>query len=87
MGYKNVHVKCGDGYKGWPEHVSFDAIIVTAAPPKIPKELVKELKEGGRMILPVGSFSQELVLITKGKNRVKKKKLIPVRFVPMVKGN
>jgi len=86
LGYKNVHVKWGDGYKGWPEHAPYDAIIVTAAPPKIPEELVKELKEGGRMIVPVGSFFQELVLITKEKGKVKKKKLLPVRFVPMVKG-
>jgi len=87
LGYKNVHVKCGDGYKGWPGHAPFDAIIVTAAPPKIPKELVKELKEGGKMILPVGSFFQKLILITKKNGKIKKRKLILVCSVPMVKGN
>lgn len=85
LGYKNIHVKWGDGYEGWPEHAPYDAIIVTAAPTKIPEELVKELKEGGRMIVPVGSFFQELVFITKENDKVKKKKLLPVRFVPMVK--
>ena len=87
LGYrKRIHVRWGDGYKGWPEQAPFDAIIVTAAPPKIPEKLVRELKKGGRMIVPVGSFFQELVLITKEEGKVEKKKLLPVRFVPMVKG-
>ena len=54
LGYKNVHVKAGDGYKGWPEHAPFDAIIVTAAPDHVPAPLVEQLKEGGRMVIPVG---------------------------------
>ena len=84
--YKNVSVKCGDGYQGWEEHAPYDAIIVTAAPPQIPKKLVAQLKEGGRMIVPVGSFYQELVLITKTSSGIQKKSLLPVRFVPMVEG-
>jgi len=86
LGYDNVTVKCGDGYKGWPEHAPFDAIIVTAAPPKIPEELVKQLKVGGRMVVPIGSFYQELYLIEKTESGIRKTKLFPVRFVPMVYG-
>ncbi|NQT47334.1 MAG: protein-L-isoaspartate(D-aspartate) O-methyltransferase [Candidatus Omnitrophica bacterium] len=86
LGYDNVTVKCGDGYKGWPEHAPFDAIIVTAAPSKIPEELVKQLKVGGRMVVPIGSFYQELYLIEKTESGIRKTKLFPVRFVPMVHG-
>lgn len=84
LGYENVVVKCADGYKGWPEYAPFDAIIVTAAPPTIPKELVKQLKVGGRMVVPVGALYQKLYLIVKTKDGYKKKTLLPVRFVPMV---
>ncbi len=84
LGYRNITVTHGDGYKGWPEHAPYDAIIVTAAPPEIPQELVKQLKIGGRMIVPTGSFSQKLQLITKTETGVKIKNLLPVRFVPMV---
>jgi protein-L-isoaspartate(D-aspartate) O-methyltransferase len=86
LGYQNVFVKYGDGYKGWGEHAPFDAIIVTAAPNEIPEELVKQLKLGGRMIIPIGSFYQELYRITKMEQGIQKEKLIPVRFVPMIKG-
>ncbi|MCK5655103.1 MAG: protein-L-isoaspartate(D-aspartate) O-methyltransferase [Candidatus Aureabacteria bacterium] len=86
LGYKNIYVLCGDGYKGWPEEDPFDVIIVTAAPTEIPEELVKQLKEGGRMIIPVGSFSQELYRVTKKDGKIEKKSLLPVRFVPMVHG-
>lgn len=86
LGYKNVHVKAGDGYQGWPEYQPFDAIIVTAAPDEIPQALIQQLKTpGGRMIVPVGSASQELILITKMENGIEKKSLLPVRFVPMLK--
>jgi protein-L-isoaspartate(D-aspartate) O-methyltransferase len=84
MGYDNVVVKWGDGYQGWPEHAPFDRIIITAAPPKIPEKLVEQLVEGGRMVLPVGSHFQQLILITKTKKGIHKKNIIPVRFVPMV---
>ncbi len=88
LGYKNVQVRCGDGYKGWPEHAPFDAIIVTAAPEKVPQALIDQLKVGGRMILPVGRYYQELVLITKNKDgTITRKKLLPVRFVPMTGGD
>lgn len=87
LGYDNVKVKTGDGYQGWPEHAPFDAIIVTAAPPFIPDALIEQLsEENGNMIVPVGTASQELILITKTKQGVQKKKLLPVRFVPMVEG-
>ena len=84
LGYNNVWVKSGDGYEGWPEHQPFDAIIVTAAPPNIPEALVDQLNLNGRMILPVGEFYQKLVLIKKTDQGLRKERLIPVRFVPMV---
>ena len=84
MGFSNVIVKWGDGYKGWPEHAPFDCIIITAAPEMIPEELVKQLAIGGRMILPVGSHFQDLILITKTDKGIRKRSIIPVRFVPMI---
>ena len=84
LGYKNIQVKCGDGYQGWKEHAPFDAIIVTAAPSEIPGELVKQLKTGGGMIVPIGSFFQDLYRITKTETGFKRETLMPVRFVPMV---
>ena len=86
LGYDNIYVKWGDGYKGWPEYAPFDAIIVTAAPSEIPQALVEQLKVGGRMVIPVGSFFQELYLITRTDTGIDKKALLPVRFVPMVHG-
>ncbi len=83
LGYADVHVRAGDGYRGWPEAAPFDAIIVTAAPPKIPQPLVDQLKVGGRMVIPVGEFYQELLLVQKTEKGVIKKSIIPVRFVPM----
>jgi len=83
LGYENIYVKSGDGYKGWPEYSPFDAIIITAAPTKIPQPLVEQLKIGGRMILPLGEYSQELVLIEKSEQGINRKDLLPVRFVPM----
>ena len=87
LGYKNVHTRYGDGYKGWPEEAPFDAIIITAAPPEVPQELVDQLKDGGKMVLPVGKGYQRLYLITRKGAGVLEKALIPVRFVPMVKGS
>ena len=83
LGYDNVLVKRGDGYAGWPEHSPFDAIIVTAAPTKIPQPLLDQLKIGGIMILPLGDYSQELVQIEKTAKGIEQKTLLPVRFVPM----
>jgi protein-L-isoaspartate(D-aspartate) O-methyltransferase len=84
LGYTNVHVRAGDGYKGWPEVAPFDAIIVTCAPEKVPAPLVEQLKEGGRMIIPVGpTWNQELVLLQKRGDKLERHAVIPVRFVPM----
>ncbi len=88
LGYRNVHVKIGDGYQGWPEHAPFDAIIVTCAPSHIPAALQEQLAEGGRMVIPVGGpGDQELVLLIKEKGEIRRKDIIPVRFVPMMRGN
>jgi protein-L-isoaspartate(D-aspartate) O-methyltransferase len=83
MGYKNITVKWGDGYQGWEEHAPFDGVIVTAAPDHIPQPLVDQLKIGGRMVIPVGDYFQELKLLTKTEEGVKEKSVLPVRFVPM----
>jgi len=83
LGYRNVTVREGDGYRGWPEKAPFDAIMVTAAPPEVPAPLIDQLKAGGRLVLPVGESYQELLLITKDERGVKRQRLIPVRFVPM----
>jgi protein-L-isoaspartate(D-aspartate) O-methyltransferase len=84
MGFQNVTVREGDGYRGWPEHAPFNGIVVTAAPPRIPEPLVDQLAPGGRMVIPVGDFFQELKVFTKDKNgKVTEKDILPVRFVPM----
>ncbi len=84
LGYKNIHFKVGDGYEGWEEHAPYDAIVVTAAPPEIPEPLKAQLKEKGRMVIPVGENIQELILITHTKGGIDEKRVTPVRFVPMV---
>ena len=76
-------MKSGDGYKGWPEYAPFNAIIITAAPTKIPQPLVDQLAIGGKLILPLGDYSQDLVLIQKNEQGVSQQTLLPVRFVPM----
>lgn len=84
LGYRNVHVRAGDGYRGWPETAPFDAIIVTCAPDHVPAPLVAQLKDGGRMIIPVGPpGAQELVLLEKRAGKLEKSAVLPVRFVPM----
>lgn len=83
LGYKNVFVKAGNGYLGWPEHAPFDAIVVTAAPDEIPQALVDQLAVGGRMVIPVGTENQEIVIVEKTRKGVTKRRTIPVRFVPM----
>jgi protein-L-isoaspartate(D-aspartate) O-methyltransferase len=86
--YTNVQSKIGDGYKGWEEFAPYDAIIVTCAPANIPKPLEIQLKEGGKMIIPLGgSMVQELVLFEKQKGKLIKKVVAPVRFVPMVRND
>ena len=91
MGIVNVEVRTGDGYKGWPEHAPFAAILVTAAPPEIPTALLQQLGRGGRMVVPVGKAgkTQNLLLIEKSKtsDEIVGRTVIPVRFVPMVPGN
>ena len=85
--YDNISIRCADGYKGWPEHAPFDRIIVTAAPPEIPRALVDQLKPGGRMILPVGERLQALKVLRKNEDgTVEQVELMKVRFVPMVHG-
>ena len=86
LGYKNVKVKHGDGYFGWKEYAPFDAIIVTAAANHIPPPLIKQLKEGGRLVIPLGStvFYQILTVVTKKDGKIRAKQIAPVAFVPMV---
>jgi protein-L-isoaspartate(D-aspartate) O-methyltransferase len=84
LGFKKIHVRIGDGYKGWPEAAPFDAIIVTCSPSHIPSPLQAQLKEGGRMIIPVGDKqTQELILMTKREGRIRRQRKLPVLFVPM----
>ena len=84
LGYGNkVEVRHGDGYAGWPERAPFDAVIVTAAPPKIPKPLKQQLKVGGRLVIPVGKHYQSLIRVTRTKDGFREESVIPVRFVPM----
>lgn len=87
LGYGNVTVRCGDGYAGWKEHAPFDAIIVTAAAERIPPPLIAQLKEGGRMVIPVGpAFSiQSLFLVEKQGGKITTHNVAAVRFVPMIK--
>lgn len=87
LGYKNIHIKIGDGHKGWPDMAPFDVIIVTCASEDIPQALVSQLKDGGCMIIPVGRHDgvQQLVKLTKAGNSIKTKEVMDVRFVPMVK--
>ncbi len=83
--YDNVHVKIGDGYKGWSEHAPFDAVIVTCSPTHVPQPLIDQLKDGGRIIIPVHEDGeQELVLLVKRGDELMRESIIPVRFVPMV---
>ena len=84
LGYTNVTVRAGDGYRGWPEEAPFDGIVVTAAPERIPEPLLAQLAPGGRMVIPVGGFFQELKVFSKDRNgKITEKDILPVRFVPM----
>jgi protein-L-isoaspartate(D-aspartate) O-methyltransferase len=89
LGYNNIEIKIGDGYKGWPEKAPFDAIVVTAAAPRVPEALIEQLKPGGRLVIPVGEpgRAQDLLLIVKtAEGKVERKAILPVRFVPLVPG-
>lgn len=83
MGYENVRIRCGDGFLGWPEEAPFDAIIITCAPPELPEPLIKQIADGGRLIVPLGEDFQMLTLYTKVAGVLQKREIIPVRFVPM----
>ena len=84
LDYKNAHARIGDGYQGWPEVAPFDAIIVTCAPDKVPRALVDQIKDGGRMVIPVGDrLAQQLYLLEKKDGQLKQSVTLPVRFVPM----
>ena len=84
LGYENVFLRIGDGYQGWPEEAPFDGIMVTAAPDTVPQPLIDQLKEGGKLVIPVGDFFQDLLVLTKTKDGVERREIIPVRFVPMI---
>jgi protein-L-isoaspartate(D-aspartate) O-methyltransferase len=89
LGYGNIEVRIGDGYAGWPENAPFDGIVVTAAAPRVPQALVEQLKPGGRMVIPLGGAGdvQYLKLLTKrADGGVEEKRVLPVRFVPLVPG-
>jgi protein-L-isoaspartate(D-aspartate) O-methyltransferase len=87
LGYRNVHVRIGNGYLGWPEQAPFDRIIVTAAPEEVPQPLVDQLAVGGLMAVPVGSVVQELKILRKTGTGLETLDTMPVRFVPMIKGH
>ena len=89
LGYKNIEVRIGDGYKGWPEKGPFDGIVVTAAAPRVPQALVDQLKPGGRMVIPIGErweVQQLLLIVRKADGTLEQKNVLPVRFVPLVPG-
>jgi protein-L-isoaspartate(D-aspartate) O-methyltransferase len=87
LGYANIHFRVGDGSEGWPEAAPFEGIIVTAAADKLPTALEGQLAAGGRMIVPVGTDLQELVLVRKGRKGFERERLLGVRFVPLVRGS
>jgi protein-L-isoaspartate(D-aspartate) O-methyltransferase len=83
LGYVNVSVRHGDGYQGWPDKAPFDAILLSVAPPRVPKPLIDQLRVGGKMVVPVGGFFQDLLVITKTADGLEKRTVIPVRVAPM----
>jgi len=89
LGYGNIHVRQADGYHGWKEAAPFDAIIVTAAADHIPPPLIEQLKDGGRMVIPLGHpfFTQQLVVVEKEHGQVSSRQVLPVRFVPLTGGH
>ncbi|MPY86327.1 MAG: protein-L-isoaspartate(D-aspartate) O-methyltransferase [Luteitalea sp.] len=85
LGYTNVHVRHGDGYLGWPDKAPFDAVLVTAAPDHVPEPLIEQLAIGGRLVVPVGDYEQEMRILTKTRQGVTEERTIPVRFVPLTR--
>lgn len=83
LGCDNVEIRAGDGYAGWPEHAPFDAIMVTAAAPRVPEPLKQQLRDGGRLILPVGDYAQELRIVTRRGSTFEERSVLAVQFVPM----
>jgi protein-L-isoaspartate(D-aspartate) O-methyltransferase len=83
LGYDDIQVRCGDGYRGWPEESPFDAIVVTAAPDHVPDPLLQQLRVGGRLVLPVGRKRQVLQVWTRTEDGFENRNLVPVQFVPM----
>ncbi len=83
LGYGRIHTRAGDGYRGWPDQAPFDAVLITAAPPRIPEPLLTQLRVGGRLVAPVGDRHQELVVITRTPTGFERRNAFPVRFVPM----
>jgi len=84
LGYKNITVRYGDGYQGWPEHAPFDIILVTAAPDHVPQPLIDQLAPGGRLVIPVGRYYQDLLLLEKqADGSIREENVAPVQFVPM----
>ena len=83
LGYAGVEVRAGDGYAGWPEVAPFHAILVAAAAPRVPEPLRQQLRDGGRLVVPVGDEKQELIVVTRRGASFEERRLLPVRFVPM----
>jgi protein-L-isoaspartate(D-aspartate) O-methyltransferase len=83
LGYHNVEIRVGDGYRGWPDKAPFDAILLSAGTPRVPKLLIDQLRVGGKMVVPVGGFFQDLLVITKAADGIEKRTVIPVRLSPM----
>ena len=88
LGYGNVTVRAGDGYRGWPEHAPFDRIMVTAGAPHVPQPLLEQLRPGGRLVIPVsrGRDGEMLMVVEKDRRgRIRKRDILPVRFVPLTR--
>jgi protein-L-isoaspartate(D-aspartate) O-methyltransferase len=85
LGYKNIRVRAGDGYNGWPQQAPFDAVMVTAAPDHVPQPLIDQVKVGGRLVVPVGTGVQQLLVYTRTETGLREESRLPVRFVPLTR--